>query len=135
MLTKRNKDGYCEYKHCIDGGLNVYYAETNRHNDEEPLEGRKVKYLNKNGYDHDRERANKFFKEGEILTVKEIYVDSWSSTVEFEEFPGKVFNTVMFTDLDGIKSICDECGSCNDDTDECCDCPHWEHYEKDEDYD
>ena len=58
--------------------------------------GTKVKFLDKNGYDSQREYARKFFSKGNILTVSDIEVGSFSSTVEFEEFPGKMFNTVMF---------------------------------------
>ena len=34
------------------------------------------------------------------MSVKEIYVGSWSSTVEFVEVPDKKFNTVMFEDVE-----------------------------------
>ena len=43
--------------------------------------------------------ANKCFKEGDILTVKEIYVGRSNSDVEFKEFLNKRFNTVMFKDV------------------------------------
>lgn len=86
----------------IEGGINTSYGyEDNfRHCGGKPPKGRKVSYLNKNGYDGDREYANEFFKEGQVLTVKEIYVGSWSSDVEFIEYPNERFNTVMFEDVE-----------------------------------
>ncbi|MGE7726954.1 hypothetical protein [Bacillus cereus] len=60
--------------------------------------GRKVYFLNKNGYDSEREHAATFFEEGQVLTVKEIYVGRSNSKVEFVEHPLKKFNTVMFAD-------------------------------------
>lgn len=37
-----------------------------------------------------------FFKEGEIVTVNEINIGSWSSIVEFKGVSGKWFNSVCF---------------------------------------
>lgn len=37
-----------------------------------------------------------FFKEGEVLSVNDINIGSWSSMVEFKGFQGKWFNTVCF---------------------------------------
>lgn len=91
----------------LTGGLNMYnffvvsegvYKQTRYGSDESP-HGRKVKYLDRGGWDADREYANKSFSEGAILTVKEIYVGRSSSEVEFVEHPGKKFNTVMFEDI------------------------------------
>lgn len=58
--------------------------------------GTTVYFLNKNGYDFEREEAAKIFSEGQSLTVKRVDVHNSSSSVEFEEQPGKWFNTVMF---------------------------------------
>lgn len=58
--------------------------------------GTKVRFLNQNGHDYQREDALKYFAEGQVLTVDEIDVGSWSSSVKFQELPGKWFNTVMF---------------------------------------
>lgn len=61
--------------------------------------GSKVSFLNKNGYDRDLTYANEAgLKEGEVYTVLETEVGSWSSSVSLLEFPGKSFNTVMFDD-------------------------------------
>lgn len=61
--------------------------------------GKKVKFLGKNGYNHQLKEALEFFKPEEILTVKRTNVQNWSSTVEFKEYPGKWWNTVMFGDI------------------------------------
>lgn len=95
-------DGYTSDVMSLKGGLNQYTAILDfgsRYMDGEPPKGRKVKFLNENGYDSEREHAAKFFKTGEILTIEEIYVGRSSSTVEFEGIEGK-FNTVMFADVE-----------------------------------
>lgn len=62
--------------------------------------GRKVRFLNRGGYVSELEEAQQHFKEGDILTIKEIYVDSYISYVEFVEVPSVKFNTVMFADIE-----------------------------------
>jgi hypothetical protein len=84
----------------LDGGYDMYGQFGERYLSTEPPLGRKVRYLNKNGWDYDKEYANKFFKEGQVLTVKEIYVSRSSSEVEFIEYPDHRFNTVMFEDME-----------------------------------
>lgn len=84
----------------LDGGIDTYSLEHKRYITDEPPYGRKVIYLNDNGYDIDREIANEFMEEGQVLTVNEIYVGRSISKVEFVEFPNLLFNTVMFADLD-----------------------------------
>ncbi len=88
----------------LTGGLNMYAMVgdefMSRHNSDESPEGRKVKFLNDGGWDGEAESANGYFDEGEVLTVKEIYVGRSSSTVEFVEFLNKEFNTVMFEDVE-----------------------------------
>lgn len=84
----------------IDGGLLQYGDVGERYDIDKPPFGRKVKYLNENGRDCDKELANKYFTKGQILTVKEIYVGSWCSDVEFVEAPDVKFNTVMFADVE-----------------------------------
>ena len=81
------------------GGIDEY--SLGRYKSDVSSAGRKVIYLDRNGYDRDTEDARKYLKEGDELTVKEIYVWRCSSTVEFMEFPGKLFNTVMFADKEG----------------------------------
>jgi hypothetical protein len=82
----------------ISGGIDMY-SYMQRYKTDICPKGRKVIFLNKNGYDSEREYARKLFSEGDILTVKEIYVNRCSSEVEFEEYPGKMFNTIMFGDI------------------------------------
>lgn len=81
------------------GGIDTYSMSLKRYKSDTSPEGRKVVFLNDNGYDSEREYANSLFKEGEILTIKEIYVGRSSSKVEFKEYPNKHFNTVMFADI------------------------------------
>ena len=81
------------------GGIDIYSFFDKRFKSDISPKGRKVKYLNKNGYDINREYANRYFNEGKILTIKEIWVGRSGSEVEFEEFPNKKFNTVMFADV------------------------------------
>lgn len=83
----------------LDGGINEYFSIHERHKEKLAPKGRKVKFLNKNGRDTERQEANKRFTQGQVLTVKEIYVGSSSSTVEFMELPKELFNTVMFEDI------------------------------------
>lgn len=87
----------------LDGGIKMYcYGGDkifDRYNNKNPPKGRKVIFLNDNGYDYEREYANTLFPKGQILTVNEIYVGRSNSEVEFEEFPGEKFNTVMFADM------------------------------------
>lgn len=84
----------------LDGGIDEYGAFGDRYMSDIPPFGRKVIFLNRNGWDSQKEHANRFFKKGDILTVKEIHVGRSSSTVEFVEFPGEEFNTVMFADVE-----------------------------------
>jgi hypothetical protein len=86
----------------LDGGIDMYSFGDRYVTDVPPL-GRKVRYLNKNGYDIERETANQYFTENEILTIKEIYVGRSNSEVELVEFPNKKFNTVMFADFENNK--------------------------------
>ena len=83
----------------IKGGFDTYSPDFKRYQSVESPQGRKVRFLNENGYDGEREFARRFFSKGDILTVKEIYVGRSSSDVEFEEYPNRRFNTVMFADI------------------------------------
>ncbi|GEM_PF-2358873 len=81
------------------GGIDMYHPGKRYMRGPSP-KGRKVRYLDKNGYDGDRKFANKYMKKGDVLTVKEIYVHNCNSDVEFEEIPDYGFNTVMFEDVE-----------------------------------
>lgn len=89
----------------LDGGIEEYVIHLNdefvqkRHLTENKPYGRKVKYLQQNGWDSDKAFANKHLYKNQVLTVKEIYVGRSSSKVEFVEFPNLKFNTVMFEDI------------------------------------
>ncbi|MDX1769920.1 MAG: hypothetical protein R3328_00195 [Planococcaceae bacterium] len=83
----------------LNGGIDTYQFDK-RYKTEEPPLGRKVTFLNDNGYEVERGTARNYFYENQLLTVKEIYVGRSSSMVEFLEVPNKQFNTVMFEDVD-----------------------------------
>ena len=83
----------------LEGGIDEY-RWNKRYKDGEAPWGRKVIFINKNGWDYDLEHARRLLSEGDIVTVEEIYVGRSSSKVEFIEFPGETFNTVMFEDLE-----------------------------------
>lgn len=61
--------------------------------------GTKVRYTGEGGYDNDKHFANSHFKVGDVLTVKNIKVGNFMSYAEFEEHPGRNFNTVMFEEV------------------------------------
>lgn len=84
----------------LDGGINEYFSIHERHKEKLAPKGRKVRFLNRNGRDVEKEKANQHFFKGQVLTVKEIYVGNSSSTVEFVELPKELFNTVMFEDIE-----------------------------------
>lgn len=69
--------------------------------------GTKVKFTGENGYDNDRHIAFSHMDVGEVFTVKNIYVGSWVSYVEFEELPGIRFNTVMFEEVETKPTLMD----------------------------
>ncbi len=59
-------------------------------------EGKRVKYTGKNGYEYDKEHANKHLKVGEIYTVENTYVSGWHTDVWLKEVPNEKFNSVHF---------------------------------------
>lgn len=59
--------------------------------------GEKMRFTGHGGYPSDQEHARKYLTLDGVYTVSTLDVGEWSSSVEFEEFPGKKFNTVMFT--------------------------------------
>ncbi len=67
--------------------------------------GTKVYFLGANGYEAELVDAMKIFLIGQHLTVKRIDVGSSISYVEFEEFPNRMFNTVMFNNVDSTVSL------------------------------
>lgn len=80
------------------------YRNGKRYKSDISPKSRKVRFLDKNGYDADKAHARKCLKKNDVLTVHEIYVYGNYSHVEFEEFRGKRFNTVMFEDVEELSS-------------------------------
>jgi|GEM_PF-2924394 len=81
-------------------------------------------YLNRNGYDEDREDANLYLKEGEIYTL--LFAEESSDYTDFflVEFPYVGFNSVMFEpiawedifdDIDGFDELDGEFDDFDDD--------------------
>lgn len=86
----------------LTGGIDMY-SFNKRYKSDIPPKGRKVFFLDDNGYDIQLESARRFFTKGQVLTVEEIYVGRFNSEVEFQEYPNMKFNTVMFADITEIK--------------------------------
>jgi hypothetical protein len=84
----------------LNGGIDTYSIDFKRYGSEVSPKGRKVKFLNKNGYDGERKWAAEVLRLDEIYTIEEIYVGRSSSAVELQELPDKRFNTVMFEDVE-----------------------------------
>lgn len=57
--------------------------------------GEKVRFLDRNGYDHELKAAQALFRVGEELTVSDVQIGKWSSIYVIEGQKGG-FNTVMF---------------------------------------
>lgn len=60
-----------------------------------PIRGDRMKFLNANGYDSQREAAEKVFDMNKIYTVTGCVVEPWDHWVSFQDIPG-VWNGVMF---------------------------------------
>lgn len=70
-------------------------AEAPEPRDPWPKAGDKMRFLNRNGYEGERERAAKVFAMDRDYTVKSISIGSWSSSIYFEEVEFG-WNSVMF---------------------------------------
>ena len=63
--------------------------------------GTKIVYNNPEaGYDHDQQQCSKLLQIGNIYTVAGISVYSYASDLYLKEFPGIIFNTVMFDNIE-----------------------------------
>lgn len=62
-------------------------------------DGDKVRFLGRNGYDGELQRAKDIFWTDKTYTVAGVSVGGWSSTYTFEEVGGS-WNTVMFERID-----------------------------------
>lgn len=60
-----------------------------------PRRGNRMRFLDQNGYDREREEARKVMKKGDVFTVKSCNVGRERSSMEFVELAGH-WNTVMF---------------------------------------
>lgn len=82
------------------GGITAQYLDiVRRYLDGPAPAGRRVRFLNDNGRNHEREEANKILFEGGVYIVQEIFVYRSCSEVVLKQFPDKRFNTVMFEDV------------------------------------
>jgi len=61
--------------------------------------GQFVRYTNKNGHDHDREKANKLLTEGAIYQVECMDVGGFHSDVKLTN-SNLWYNSVMFENVD-----------------------------------
>ncbi len=51
------------------------------------------------GYSHHQKLASEFLTVNEVYTVEATDVDSYHTDVYLKEFPGKAFNSVLFSDV------------------------------------
>jgi hypothetical protein len=70
-----------------------------------PDVGDQVRFLGVNGYDFELAVALETFAPNQILTVSDYSIGGWSSTLSFEEFPGKYWNSVMFERLSSADEL------------------------------
>lgn len=61
-----------------------------------PEPGDKMRFLDANGYEHERADARKFFTKDQILTVKGVSVGHQHHSIIFEEHVLRAFNGKMF---------------------------------------
>ena len=61
--------------------------------------GHKVKFLNKNGYDHEPKTASEVLNTETIYEVDYTEVGSWITYVKLKDIDG-MFNSVMFEDVE-----------------------------------
>lgn len=68
-----------------------------------PQPGDRMRFLARNGYEHERDDALKVMSPGDVFTVIKCKVDSYMHWVSFEEIEGS-WNGVMFERVDGEKA-------------------------------
>lgn len=64
-----------------------------------PENGDRMRFLNANGHEFEREAAAKLFKVGEVYIVESCRVGGWSSAIKFKGIDG-MHNSVMFSFLE-----------------------------------
>jgi hypothetical protein len=52
------------------------------------------------GYDCDQEQAAKHLTKGRTYTINFLQIYDWNTAVHLVEFPGEVFNSVMFDNVE-----------------------------------
>lgn len=67
-------------------------------------DGSKVRFLNKNGYEFERNKAAEFLVEGQVYTVDRVEIHNWHTDVWLKEVPGFRFNSVHFDDVLDIET-------------------------------
>lgn len=65
-----------------------------------PKPGDRLRFLGRNGYDHEREAALKVMSPGDVFTVARCEVGGWEHRILFEEFKSRWWNGVMFERVD-----------------------------------
>lgn len=78
-------------------------ADPPKQRSEWPEPGEKLRFNAVDGIEYQIARALELFEPGQLLTVKDFEVGPFSSLVEFEEAPGKRWNSVMFDRLEGTE--------------------------------
>jgi hypothetical protein len=66
--------------------------------------GTKMRFLNRNGYDIEREHAAEKLMHLPALTVKQCRIGDWKSQYTFEEVEGE-YNSVMFEPIEFVNDI------------------------------
>lgn len=61
--------------------------------------GSKVCYMDRGGYDKEREWANKHLVKGQVYTIDRIEIHQSSTTVYLDEVPDHGFNSMYFNDV------------------------------------
>lgn len=63
-------------------------------------EGTRVKFMNENGYDRERERAARILSIEDTYTIDWIEIGGWRTEIYLKEFPNESFNSVMFKEAE-----------------------------------
>ncbi|MEC0237734.1 hypothetical protein P4H71_25795 [Paenibacillus kribbensis] len=61
--------------------------------------GNKVRYMDRGGYDKEREWDSKHLVKGQAYTIDRVEIHQSSTTVYLDEVPGRGFNSVCFNDV------------------------------------
>jgi len=61
--------------------------------------GRKVRFMNANGHDGEKEEACLYLQEGAVYTLLKADIYRYRTEIYLEEFPEIPFNSVMFANV------------------------------------